>query len=124
MRIRDLFENKDIDKDLQFIKKDGDKREIDYDLVEDLAFFMNHDDDTYRRHVYPAIEDCLDGIRNKKKVSSSIFANAVKESYKNYIKKYPLRELPDDLEEELYTKACKKMREDVYTHHEEGKYKD
>jgi len=124
MRIRDLFENKDIDKDLQFIKTDGDKREIDYDLVEDLTFFMNHDDDTYRRHVYPAISDCLAGIKNNKKVSSSIFANAVKESYKNYIVKYPLRELPDELEEELYMQACKKMREDVYSNHQEGKYKD
>jgi exoribonuclease II len=46
------------------------------------------------------------------------------EGYKNYIRQYPIKELPNDLSEELCSKICKKMHEDVYKYHEEGKYKD
>lgn len=124
MRIRDLFENKELDKDLQFIKKNGDKTEIDYDLVEDLAFFMNNDDDTYRRHLYPSLTNCLERIKQNKPTAPSLFTNAVREGYKNYLRKFPMRELPDELEDKIQLEACKKMYEELCKHNEEGKYKD
>lgn len=124
MRIKDLLEGKDFDKDMDFVQSEGDKKVLNYDLIEDLTFFMNDDDDTYRRHVYPSIVKCLDKIKNKQDTSPSLFTNAVRESYKNYIKKFPIRELPDELEEKLLKDACKKMHEDLKSHHGDGKYKD
>ena len=124
MRIIELLEGKDFD-DLQFVKghEDG-GREIDYDLPDDLIFFMNHDDDVYRRIVYPSVSKCVDRIDNNQKTTPSLFTNAVKESYKQYVKKYPIRELPDELDEEACNEACKKMHEEVCKNHSEGKYKD
>lgn len=119
MRITDLFENKD----LQF-KDFVENNEITYDLAEDLVFFMNHDDDTYRRHTYPAITKCIDGIKNNKKISPAIFKAAALESYKNYCNQFPIRELPDKLNDKMLGEVCKLIHEEVCTHHEEGKYKD
>ena len=123
MRIRELLENKEFN-DLDYIRRDGDKSELDYDLVEDLVHFLNNDDHVYRRFVYPALAKCLEDIKNKKKVSPGIFKIAAQEGYKSYVQKFPVNLLSDDLEEEVCTKVCKKMHEDLYKHVEEGKYKD
>lgn len=123
MRIRELLETKDFN-DLDFVKKTGDKDEIDYDLVEDLVFFMNNDDDTYRRHVYPAVSKCIRIIDANKEPSPSIFKSAVLDSYKNYIKEYPIRELPDDLDRETCEEVCSKMHEEVCKNHSESNSKD
>lgn len=123
MRITELLEGKQFN-DLDFIKKDGDKSTIDFDLVEDLMFFMNNDDDTYRRHVYPAVADCIECIENNRSTKPSMFKDAVTKSYQNYIKKYPVRDLPDNLEGELFEETCKKFYEEVCTQHSNGKHKD
>lgn len=122
MRISELLEGKQF-KDSDWITNNGDKREVNYNLAEDLIFFMNNDDDTYRKHVYPSIVRCIENF-NAKKSSPSIFKNAVDESYKNYLKKYPIRELPDNLDEEVCKEACEKMHEEVCQHIKDGKYKD
>lgn len=123
MRINELLESKKF-KDEDFVKHGESGREIDYDLAEDLIFFMNNDDDIYRRHVYPSIHKCLERINSGKDSSPSVFQDAVRESYKNYIERYPIRELPEDISDKQLVEICEKMLEEVCTHHEEGKYKD
>lgn len=119
MRIRELLEAKDFN-DLDFVKKDGDESNIDYDLVEDLVFFMNNDDEVYRRHVYPAVVKCTRGIETNQSTSPSIFRRAVLDSYKAYTKEYPIRELPDDLDKDICEEVCSKMHEEVCKHIEES----
>lgn len=123
MRINELLEGKDFD-DLEFVKDDEDGKKIDFDLVDDLVFHMNNDDDTYRKHVYPCVAKCLHAIKNKQKVNPAIFKSAATESYKSYLSEYPLRELPDELDTKTLKSVCKKMEEEVLKHHSDGKYKD
>lgn len=123
MRIRELLEGKSF-KDLEFVRKDGDETVLDYDLVEDLAFFLNNDDDIYRRFVYPAVHKCVESHGKKLKTSPEVFKQAAVEGYKEYIKKFPIRELPDSLEDDLCNEVCGKMHEDVYKDIGEGLYKD
>ena len=123
MRIKDLLEGKQFN-DLDWIRKDGDKSELNFDLAEDLAFYMNNDDDVYRRHTYPGIVQCLHSSKAKKKSSPQIFEKAVRESYKNYLKKFPLRELPHEIDDEVCKETCEKIHEEVCQHISDGKYKD
>jgi hypothetical protein len=123
MRIRELLEGKKFN-DLDFVKKDGDKTDIDYDLTEDLVFYMNNDDDVYRRVVYPSVVTCTDRLENNRKTTPSIFTNAVKESYKQYLKKFPMRQLPLDIDEEVCKEACEKMHEEICQHHSDSNLKD
>ena len=123
MRIRELLEGKKLN-DLDFVKKDGDKTDIDYDLTEDLVFYMNNDDDVYRRVVYPSVVTCTDRLESNRKTNPSIFTNAVKESYKQYLKKFPMRQLPLDIDEEVCKEACEKMHEEICQHHSDSNLKD
>ena len=123
MRIRELLEGKKFN-DLDFVKKDGDKTDIDYDLTEDLVFYMNNDDDVYRRVVYPSVVTCTDRLESNRKTNPGIFTNAVKESYKQYLKKFPMRQLPLDIDEEVCKEACEKMHEEICQHHSDSNLKD
>jgi hypothetical protein len=123
MRIRELLEGKKFN-DLDFVKQGEDGSGINYDLVEDLAFFMHNNDDIYRRHLFPSVEKCLQGVKSKKTVKPEIFKLAVEESYKNYIRKYPIRQLPNSLDEEMCLEVCKKLHDDFRKDYDDGKYKD
>lgn len=123
MRIIELLETTNF-KSSDFVKQQDGQREIDYDLGEDLAFYMHNDDNVYRRHMYPAIAKCLESIKANKKVTPEIFQSAVREGYKSYIKQYPIRELPDDISEEICKEVCSKLHEELCQHYDEGKYKD
>lgn len=123
MRITELLEGKQFN-DLDFVKRDKDGHEIDFDLVEDLTFFMNNDDDTYRRHLYPSVAKCMSIAKTKKAINPIVFKTAALEGYKNYLKQYPIRELPDQLDNKLCEKVCEKLVDDFKKHHDEGKYKD
>lgn len=123
MRVQELLENINF-KDDKFVKHTGEKREIDYDLVEDLVHFLNNDDDIYRRHVYPVVTRCIDLIKVKKPVSKSLFGDLVKEGYKEYVKKFPIKELPNELDKKAFKEACSKMFKEVCDDIKEGKYKD
>jgi len=123
MRITELLESNDFN-DLAFIKHTADGREIDFDIPEDLIFFMHDDDDTYRKQLHPIITKCIDLISANRKTNHSFFEPAVKNSYYAYIKKFPIRELPDELESSMVSDICKKIHDDVCKHISSGKYED
>ena len=110
MRIIDLLEDTNFD-ETEFINKAEGK--IDYDLAEDLTFFMNNNDDVYRRTVYPAIVKCAESFKQKKPCKPSVFKNAALESYRAYTDTYPIRSLPNELDEELCKEVCELMYKEV-----------
>ncbi len=123
MRIRELLEGKQFN-DLDWISVNGDRKELAYDLIEDLVYFMNNDDDVYRRHLFPLVSKCVDKIKENQKTNHMIFKKAVEEGYKEYIRKFPIRQLPDSIEEKVCNEVCEKVHEEVCKHYSEGKYKD
>ncbi len=123
MRIRELLEGKKFN-DLDFVTKDENGEKINFDLVEDLTFFMNNDDDVYRRHLYPSIIKCIGNLKSKRQTSPSFFESAVEKSYLDYLKKYPIRHLSDSLEKEVFEEVCKKLHDELCKDYDEGKYKD
>jgi hypothetical protein len=123
MRIQELLEGKYVDYN-DFVKQSGDKREIDFDLTEDLIHFMHNDDDVYRRHLYPSITKCIDSIHGKKSTNLKVFEPAVKHSYKLYIEKFPIRELPTELSNKMMERICNKLHNDTLKDIKDGVYKD
>jgi hypothetical protein len=123
MRIRELLESKFF-KDDDFVTKTEEGREINFDLIEDLVHYMNTDDNVYRRHTYPGIAKCLDITERKKKPAAKIFKSAVEEGYKSYIREFPIRELPNSIDEKTCEEVCNKLREVVCQDIANGKYKD
>ena len=123
MRIRELFEG-NFFKDSDFTEPKNGGRQINFDLADDVAHFMNQDNNVYRRYMHPCLTEFLSAKKSKKDPKPEMFAHAVKESYKAYIKKFPIRELPDELDEETCAEVCSKLFAEHDSHHEAGKYKD
>lgn len=120
MRIKDLFEGSS-----QKFKEFVDPKEgLLFDLAEDLIYFMNHDDDTYRTHVYPTLVKCLTNMKNSKEVNPAMFKETAISSYKNYCQQFPIKELPQDLDDKILKEVCDKFYEEICKHKEEGKYKE
>jgi len=123
MRIRELLENRFF-KDDEFVSPTENGREINFDLVDDLLHFMNHDDDVYRRHIYPSVAECLDAFAEERETTPGLFKPAVSQGYKAYIKRYPLRELPPQIDMKTLKEVCTKIHENVKQDIADGKYGD
>ncbi len=126
MRIRELFENTNaVFDENKFVEKNQKgKYEPNFDLVEDLIYYMNEDDEMYRRHLYPVLAKALQSLSGKKNIDCSIFSRAVEECYKSYTKKFPIRYIPDELDNGLREQACTKLFDNLKKDFEEGKYKN
>lgn len=121
MRITDLLENAHF-KSEDFIKQTDDGNEINYDLVDDLVFFLNNDDDAYRRYLLPAVHKFIDRKKADENIKYTIFKTAVANGYKEYIKQYPIRELSDTIDAKIWRAVCKKLFDDASKDMEDGSY--
>lgn len=99
MKIDDLIDKKD---------------DLDYDLVDDLVFFINHDTNFYREHAYPVIQKFALRCKKDKPPSSGIFKNVVRRAYLQYKEEYPSNNLSDQLNIDDLKLACDKLFKQEY----------
>ena len=109
MKIQDLFEN--IPHRLPV-----DQGKLPFDLADDLIFFMRNDDDFYRRHFYPHICKIKGHVKQGQNLSPRVFMPMVSHAFECYTKKFPIRELPESLEEDLIEEICTKLRKEEVQH--------
>lgn len=104
MLIKELFENAE-DKN-----HNGINDKLEFDLADDLFFFINNDDNTYRRDVYPSI---MKFKQNKGNADKTLFGDTVTKAYETYCKKYPIKELPRELPAEIHEQVCSMLMNDL-----------
>lgn len=124
MRIIELLEGRGDELLNTFVKaKVGDNgSELDYDLPEDIAFFMNNHDDSYRKHTRPIIGKMIEATKANRETKPSMFVPAVHNSYMEYIKEYPIMELPDELDAKTCKEVCDILHDQVKKNISDGKY--
>jgi hypothetical protein len=120
MHIKDLLEHK-LDGYVEY--KNGEAK-LKFDLAEDLVYFMNHDDESYRRHLYPTIATCLHRHKKNESIRPGIFKKAATDSYQKYLQQFPIRELPEGLDDKMIRSVCEKLHEAFLEGIREEKYKD
>lgn len=118
MKIKELLEGSTFN-DLDFLENTPLGREINYDLVNDLVYFMHENDDIYRRYTYPAILKYAK-LRKQHSNAASVFKSAVNAAYPNYVREFPIRELPDKIDPELVSKVCQSLAAVVDRHVRSG----
>ena len=104
MRINELLEH------IEDKNHNGIDDKLEYDLADDLMFFINNDDNTYRRHVYPSI---MKFKQNKGHDGQSLFGGAVTQAYESYSKKFPIRQLPKELPAEIREQVCDMLMQNL-----------
>jgi hypothetical protein len=121
MRITDLLENAHF-KSEEFVKQTDDGTELDFDVAEDLVFYLNNDDDAYRRHLLPAVHKFIDKQKAGEDLKYTMFKSAVADGYKRYTKEYPMRELPNEIDNKVWKTACKQLFDQISKDMEDGHY--
>jgi hypothetical protein len=109
MKIHELFESTP-----QKIPEDQGK--LPYDLADDLIFYMRNDNDFYRRHYYPHIVKIHGHVKSGKDLSSKVFMPMVQHAFECYMKKFPIRQLPESLEDDVCEDICNKLRTEEVQH--------
>lgn len=103
-------------------RNEKNKKELGYDLMDDLMFFMNNDPDFYRKRYYPSMLKFEQFCKAGKTVSPRGFESLVKEAYGLYRDKFPVEGLEPSLDSEVCEKLCRQIHEQETKNCEEGMY--
>jgi hypothetical protein len=125
MKITELFNNpkKSIDQIMGFDKDhDIESDEFKFDLGEDLIYFMNHNDDFYRRNLFPVLKVCKNKFDKGHGFSHRVFKPIVMKAYEAYKKEFPIKELEECLEEEKCENIARQIYETELGNMKDGKY--
>ncbi len=94
----------------------------EYDVVEDLIFFMNNDPVFYRQDYYPSMLKFMHCNKTGKQFESSNFRPMVKKAYKMYHHKFPVKNLKKDINLEMLDEICSKIYENELENIKTGHY--
>jgi hypothetical protein len=94
----------------------------EYDLHDDLKFFMNNDPDFYRKHYYPTILKMKICHGRGDEFTSNKFMPIVKEAFKLYKTKFPVKNLNASIKEEDLNEICTKIHDEELKNIESGQY--
>jgi len=96
----------------------------DFDVKDDLKFFMHNDPDFYRGDYYPFIINFKHGISNGKKYSPRVFKDLVQNAYECYKDKFNVPNLPTELDDQLVEELCDELFNNEQKNFDEGHYDD
>ena len=104
-------------------KKPEGKKDLGYDLMDDLMFFMNNDPDFYRKRYNPTMLKFDNYCKQGKTVSPIAFEGLCKEAYEVYRNKFQQVEgLEKSLDKEICEKMCRSIHEQETKNCDEGMY--
>lgn len=83
----------------------------EYDLQDDLIFFMNNDPDFYRKHYYPSVVKMKLHHDRGQELDSSKLIPIVKHAYSEYKNKFPVKNLDKELDKSNIDDICSKILE-------------
>ena len=96
------------------------RKEVDFDLQDDLMFFMNNDPEFYRKDYFPFLNKFKHHCDCGRSVSPKAFVPIVEKAYKNYLAKFPVQELDETLKENDLHDICEKLQhQELQNYHDE-----
>lgn len=108
VKINEFFDKDNI-KDLKI----GD--ELPYNVVEDLVIYMRNEPNFYRKHLYPAMIDVQEAVKNGGKYNKKSLLPVIERAINEYLKKYEIKKLPEELLNNSEKMECvnKLLRDEV-----------
>lgn len=85
------------------------EKEVDFDLDDDLIYFMNADPEFYRQDYFPLQSAFHRHCGAGKKVNPLAFKKVILKAYENYKRKFPLPQLEEQLSEDKLRDICEKL---------------
>jgi hypothetical protein len=88
----------------------------DFDLIEDLLFFINNDPDFYRAEYFPVATSFVGTIKSDNTAKPSHFKNVIEKAYQSYKDKFQLDSLPKVLTPDQVEELCAKLHSQEVNH--------
>jgi hypothetical protein len=99
-----------------------DKDKLDFDLIEDVIYFMNNEPKFYRKEYYPFMFKFKKYIDAGKRLKPVVFKPMCEKAFKIYQNKFPQESMHLSLEDSDYKDMCGKLYEKEMSNIEEGHY--
>ena len=96
----------------------------DFDIKDDLKFYMNNDPEFYRSDYHPFILSYKKGIDGGKKYSPKVFSALINRAYESYKNKFNVPNLPVELDEVMIEELCEELFNEEQRNFDEGHYDD
>lgn len=71
--------------------------QLDYDVGQDLIVYMRNEPMFYRKHLYPALVDVQEAVKNGGQVSKKQLLPVIEKAIISYINKYNLKKRPEEI---------------------------
>ena len=94
---------------LEYQLNDSGKRELGYDLCDDMMCFMNNEPSFYRKDYFPAMHKFKEYVKAGKSVHPRAFEGLVKKAFESYKNKFPVEGLDQALDKEMMEKICNEI---------------
>lgn len=95
----------------------------EFDLNDDLIFFINNDPEFYRKDYYPFIRRFKNHCDHDKEVKVSAFVPIVKKAFSHYQNTFPVQGLESKLKEDDLQEICEKLHGQEMEHYQNEKKK-
>lgn len=95
---------------------------LEFDLKDDLVYYMNNDGQFYRRQYYPFLLSFKKAVDAKKSITPAAFESLVRQGYEEYTKKFPHPLIKKDIDEDFCKEMCESLYERELAHIEKGIY--
>lgn len=94
----------------------------DFDLKDDLIFYMNNQPDFYRKHYYPSMckfKECYD---KDIEINPRAFGKLVERAYNLYLKEFPVKGLTETLDKDIFEEVCAEIHKMELENIKQGHY--
>lgn len=102
--------------------KSDTKKELGYDLKDDLICFMRNDPEFYRKQYFPILNKFESYVKDGRSVSPRAFESLVNKAYECYKNKFPVEGLDAKLDEEMCQEVCNEIHKSETEYIKDGKY--
>lgn len=94
----------------------------EFDIKEDLIYFMGNDPDFYRKFYYPSMCKMKISTDRGDDFNSTKFVPLIKHAFEQYKQKFPVKNLQDSLSKEDLSDICSKIHETELDNIKQGHY--
>jgi hypothetical protein len=93
---------------------DQDKKELDFDLADDLIFFMRNDPSFYRTSYFPLVSKFTNRCSKDSTPGPVFFKDIVTDAYKQYKEKFQVEALEEELSIDMLKEICTKIHKEEF----------
>ena len=98
------------------------KKDLGFDLKDDLICFMRNDPDFYRKNYFPIATKFKDFINSGRSVTPRAFESMVKHAYECYNNKFQVEGLDKELTKEMCEEVCNEIHRSELNFIKDGMY--